>query len=473
MALTIVWLHNDYRLRDNPALFHAAKSGPVIPLVVWAPDEDKAWAPGGAHRWWIHHSLNSLAVDLESNGSTLVVRRGPSLDVIRSVAKETGAEKVYWNQRYEPALRTRDLKIEAALRDAGLAVKTFQSALLHDPDEVRTNAGNPYRVFTPFFKKFKSVVDVASPIGQPSFDSSPDFPDSLSIDDLGLLPKIDWAEGIREQWSPGERAAHKRLEWFVDGAITAYDEHRNRPDMDGTSMLSPYLRYGELSARQIWTAVLNQHPDNDGAWSYLSEIGWREFSYHLLYHYPHTTEKPLNDRFASFAWSANEDHLKRWQRGTTGYPIVDAGMRQLWHIGWMHNRVRMIVASFLTKDLLIHWREGARWFWDTLVDGDLANNTQGWQWSAGSGADAQPFFRIFNPVSQGERFDSDGKYVRKWVPELSNLPDKYVHKPWEAPEDVLEDAGIRLGEDYPERIVEHSDARKRAMKVYENLPKSK
>ncbi len=471
MAPTIVWLHNDFRLRDNPALFRAAEAGPVIPLVVWAPDEEGAWGPGGAHRWWLHHSLTSLAVGLESKGSTLVVRQGNSLEEILDVAKETGAARVYWNQRYEPALRKRDLKVEAALRDADLQVKTFQSALLHDPDEIRTNAGNPYRVFTPFWKKFKSVAEITSALGEPDFNASSDFPDSLSIDELDLLPKIDWAEGIRERWSPGEEAAHERLGWFVDEAITSYDEDRNRPDLDGTSMLSPHLRYGEISPRHIWNAVLNDHPDHEDAWSFLSEIGWREFSYHLIYHYPHTTEKPLNDRFAAFPWSDNDTHLERWQRGKTGYPIVDAGMRQLWHIGWMHNRVRMIVASFLTKDLLIHWLEGARWFWDTLVDGDLANNTQGWQWSAGSGADAQPFFRIFNPVSQGERYDPRGDYVRKWIPELSELPDKYIHKPWEAPEEVLADAGVKLGDNYPKPIVDHSDARRKAMDAYENLPK--
>ncbi|MDX1430289.1 MAG: FAD-binding domain-containing protein, partial [Rhodothermales bacterium] len=242
-------------------------------------------------------------------------------------------------------------------------------------------------------------------------------------------------------------------------------------DLDATSMMSPYLRYGEVSPRQIWHRVLTARANDRGSWSYLREVGWREFSYHLLYHFPHTTTKPLNERFRQFPWADDDDNLVRWQRGQTGYPIVDAGMRQLWHIGWMHNRVRMIVASFLTKDLLIPWQEGARWFWDTLVDGDLANNTQGWQWTAGSGADAQPFFRIFNPVSQGQRFDPEGDYVRKWVPEIRNLPNEYVHRPWEAPADVLDQAGLELGSDYPLPIVDHSDARKSAMSAYESLPK--
>ena len=468
---TIVWHHNDFRLSDNPALHRAAERGPVIPVFVWAPDEEGEWAPGAAHRWWLHHSLTAFQSDLQDSGCGLVVRKGESLDALQTLVGQTGAAAVFWNERYEPAVRERDLKIEAALRDAGLEVKTFQAALLHDPDEIRTNAGDPYRVFTPFWKKFKAEVTVAAPLLRPVFRASVELPQSPSVDDLDFLPKVDWAGGIREHWTPGESGAHQRLDWFVDEAATKYHENRNRPDVDATSMMSPYLRYGEVSPRQIWHRVLTARANDRGSWSYLRELGWREFSYHLLYHFPHTTTKPLNERFLEFPWADDDDNLVRWQRGRTGYPIVDAGMRQLWHIGWMHNRVRMIVASFLTKDLLIPWQEGARWFWDTLVDGDLANNTQGWQWTAGSGADAQPFFRIFNPVSQGQRFDPEGDYVRKWVPEIRNLPNEYVHRPWEAPADVLDQAGLELGSDYPLPIVDHSDARKSAMSAYESLPK--
>ncbi|NNE34171.1 MAG: deoxyribodipyrimidine photo-lyase [Rhodothermales bacterium] len=469
MPRTIVWLHNDFRVLDNPALYHASADGSVVPCVVWAPDEEGEWPPGGAHRWWLHHSLTSLREALEAAGSGLVVRAGDSLNVLQELAQETNATRVFWNQRYEPALRKRDLRIEAALRDSELEVKTFQAALLHDPDEIRTNAGDPYRVFTPFWKKFKSLKTVPEPLKRPTFRYDVEWPDSMSINELELLPTINWADGIEKQWNPGEKGAMQRLEWFIDEAASSYDSDRNRPDLDGTSMMSPYLRYGEISPRQIWNAISGKLPNDDGATSFLREVGWREFSYHLLYHYPHTTTKPLNERFSDFPWSDNEEHLRRWQQGKTGYPIVDAGMRQLWHIGWMHNRVRMIVASFLTKDLLIPWQEGAKWFWDTLVDGDLANNTQGWQWTAGSGADAQPFFRVFNPMSQSKKFDPEGAYLRQWIPELGDLPNKYIHSPWDAPDEVLSDAGVQLGRDYPRPVVDHADARKAALAAYESL----
>ncbi len=469
MRTSIVWLHNDLRTRDNPALHHAASEGHVLPLFAWAPSEEKDWQPGGAHKWWLHHSLSELAKSLTDAGSPLVLQKGPSLDAILKTAKQSKASHVYWNERYEPLLRRRDLKIQASLRDTGLEVKTFQGALLHDPDEIRTNKGDPYRVFTPFWKKFKDLVAVPQPLPAPQLTPPSNSIESLAVEDLELLPTIDWAGGLRETWTPGEKGAHDRINAFIDEGILTYHDRRDRPDLDGTSTVSPHLRYGEISPRQIWNAVTDQHPRARGAMAYLREIGWREFSYHLLYHFPHTTTKPLNERFKSFPWSGDKVALKRWQKGLTGYPIVDAGMRQLWHTGWMHNRVRMIVASFLTKDLLIRWQEGAAWFWDTLVDGDLANNTQGWQWSAGCGADAQPFFRIFNPVSQGRKFDPEGAYVRKWIPEIAELPAKLIHAPWEASPAALKDAGVVLGDTYPEPIVDHSDARKSALAAFEKL----
>ena len=468
---TIVWFENDLRLTDNPALHRAAVDGNVIPVFIWAPEEHGAWAPGGAHRWWLHHSLYSLAADLESAGSRLVVRKGPSEDVLLSLAQETGASCITWNDRYEPALRDRDGVIEKRLAAEGINTVRYQSVTLHDPDQVRTGKDGPYRVFTPFWKKFLSVVDVPSGLPRPTLrERSPSkWPDSVSIDELSLLPRPDWAQGLRDTWLPGETGALDVLQSFADESITDYDRRRNLPSHDGTSMLSPHLRHGEISPRQVWNHIMANVPDSDGKESFLREIGWREFSYHLLNHYPSTPQEPLNERFSNFPWIDDDRVLKLWQRGMTGYPIVDAGMRQLWHIGWMHNRVRMVVASFLTKDLLIHWQEGARWFLDTLVDGDLANNTMGWQWAAGSGADAQPFFRIFNPVSQGKRFDPEGAYVRKWIPELDRLPDKYIHCPWEAPADVLTDASVELGSDYPLPLVDHAEARRQALTAFQTI----
>ncbi|MDX1739954.1 MAG: deoxyribodipyrimidine photo-lyase [Rhodothermales bacterium] len=467
---TIVWLHNDFRLLDNPALFHAVEAGTAIPAFVWAPDEEGSWSPGGAHRWWLHHSLYSLASDLESKGSALVIRKGSSSEAIHALVEETGAERVVWNSRFEPALRERDRKISRSLKEKEIEVVQYQSRILHDPDRVRTTNDTPYKVFSPFWRKFLKVVDISESLPMPRFaEASLPQIESMSIDDLALLPKVDWAGGLRESWTPGEAGAHEALDSFVDESISSYDQNRNFPHREGTSRLSPHLRFGEIGPRQVWNLVRARAKDGDGRENFLREIGWREFSYHLLHHFPRTTTQPLDERFNEFPWVDSDEDLRRWQKGQTGYPIVDAGMRQLWHTGWMHNRVRMIVASFLTKDLLLHWIEGARWFWDTLVDGDLANNTQGWQWAAGSGADAQPFFRIFNPVSQGERFDPDGQYVRHWVPELSKLPNKYLHCPWETPEEVLSEAGLELGVDYPEPIVDHSEARKKALDAFEKV----
>jgi deoxyribodipyrimidine photo-lyase len=473
---TIVWLHNDLRLADNPALYFAAdRHDTVIPIFIWSPVEYGDWLPGGARRWWLHHSLDALRESLEDLGSQLVLRTGDSLDTLQELIDATGAEAVYWNTRYEPALVKRDRNVEKALTDGGIECATFEGTVLHDPDKVKTGSGGPYHVFTPFWKKFQDVVDPRPPLEKPPLDADQapsTWPESVDLDDLGLLPQVDWAGGIRDSWTPGEQAAHERLQWFLEEALDGYSETRNLPHVDGTSRLSPHLCHGEITPRQVWFIVREHARDasiEKEAEEFLREIAWREFSYHLLHHYPETTTEPLREKYAGFKWLDDPDGLKRWQEGKTGYPIVDAGMRQLWHIGWMHNRVRMIVASFLTKDLLVHWREGADWFWDTLVDADLANNTMGWQWAAGSGADAQPFFRIFNPVSQGERYDPDGVYVREWVPELSKLPDRYIHKPWEASESTLEKAGVVLGETYPEPIVDHKAARERALGTYQKL----
>ncbi len=476
---TLVWFRQDLRLADHPALTHAVdRSDAVVPVFIWAPEEAGGWPPGGAHRWWLHRSLQALDRSLRDKGSRLMLRHGPSLETLRTLIEETGAGAVCWHTGYEPALRERDARIRDALREDGTEVRTFEGRLLHDVDGVRTGSGGPYQVYTPFWRKLGGLdlpVEAPLPVPRMGETKAPAaWPDSLPVEAFGLTPVaqdgVDWAGGF--DGTPGEAAAHERLQAFIDHSLIDYPDRRNRPDVDGSSRLSPHLHHGELSPRQVWHAVqdwIRNRPMKDAAEVFLKEIVWREFAYHLLHHFPHTPAEPLKDTFAAFPWEDDADGLDRWQRGQTGYPIVDAGMRQLWQTGWMHNRVRMIVASFLTKDLLIPWQRGAEWFWDTLVDGDLASNTMGWQWAAGCGADAQPFFRIFNPVSQGERYDPDGAYVRRWVPELADLPTNYIHQPWTAPHDVLRRAGVELGTTYPRPIVDHGQARDRALAAYETV----
>jgi deoxyribodipyrimidine photo-lyase len=396
--LAIVWFFRDLRLSDNPALSAAAKLGKVVPVFIWTPEEEGAWPPGAASRWWLHHSLKSLTASLGG----LVIRRGPSLAALRQLVKETGATAVFWNRRYEPALIARDTRVKQALLADGLRVESFGSALLLEPWEMRTSSSGPYKVFTPFYR-----VCLKKPIAKPA--AAPRklqvvTAKSLRLEDLELLPKMDWAAGF--DWKPGESGAHKQLRQFQPAG---YRKNRDLPAVTGTSRLSPHLHFGEISPRQVWESVSNE--------DFRGQLIWREFAYHLLYHFPHTPEKPLRTEFERFPWRKDARSLKAWQRGRTGYPLVDAGMRELWKTGWMHNRVRMIVASFLVKDLLIPWQEGARWFWDTLVDADLANNTFGWQWATGCGADAAPFFRIFNPSLQAERFDPTCAYRRQWAGE--------------------------------------------------------
>ncbi|MEZ5100390.1 MAG: deoxyribodipyrimidine photo-lyase [Thermoleophilia bacterium] len=465
---TLVWLRHDLRLADNPALVAAGRrGGPVVPVVVWAPEEEGDWAPGGASRWWLHRSLAALAADLEARGSRLVLRRGPTLAALRELAAETGAEAVLWNRRYEPAAIARDAAVKEALRADGLVAGSANAALLVEPWTIATRAGAPFQVFTPFWKAVLAAGAPPEPEPAPATLPRPDaWPVSLPLDALALDPTIDWDAGLRATWTPGEAGAHVRLARVLDGILDGYRARRDRPDVDGTTRLSPHLHHGEIGPRQVWHAVADAVAAGASASSaekLLAELGWREFSYHLLYHVPRTPLEPLRERFAAFPWADDPAGLVAWQRGRTGYPIVDAGMRQLWQTGWLHNRVRMIVASFLVKDLLLPWQEGARWFWDTLVDADLAANTQGWQWTAGCGADAAPYFRVFNPVLQGRKFDPDGAYVRRYVPELAGLDASRIHAPWEAPAADLRAAGVELGATYPGRVVDHGEARTRAL----------
>lgn len=448
MSLALVWLRRDLRLTDNAALAAAcARHTHVLPIFIWAPEEEAPWTPGAASQVWLHHSLAALERALRARGSSLVLRRGPSLDVLLTLARESGACAVYWNRLYEPALVARDARVKAALCAAGLEAESFNGALLAEPWELKTSTGGAYRVFTPFWRALETRLRAARDVGHTPQPAPPHIlaprttPPSLPLAALELLPRIRWDEALIAHWQPGESGALARLEGFLGGAVGTYRERRDFPTQAATSRLSPHLHFGEISPLTIVARIEAElagdalRPSSGAEW-FLRELAWREFAHHLLYHFPHTAEAPLDERFNSFPWRPREEYagdLRAWQRGATGIPIVDAGMRELWVTGWMHNRVRMIVASLLTKNLLIPWQAGARWFWDTLMDAGLANNTLGWQWTAGCGADAAPYFRMFNPVLQSQKFDPQGLYLKRWLPELRELEGKALHAPWTAP----------------------------------------
>ena len=450
----IVWFRQDLRLADNPALRAAAATGaPLICLFVLDDKTPGDWKWGGASRWWLHHSLSALDKSLDGK---LVLRRGDGANVIKSLVKDTGAETVLWNRCYEPFAVDRDKALKAELTGHGVTVQSFNGALLHEPWALKTKTGEkPFRVFTPFWKAMRAL-EVDKPLPAPG-NLKHHKVESDKLKDWKLLPaNPNWAKGF--DWTPGEKAAHDALYDFLDD-VGDYCTARDLPDRDGTSRLSPHLHWGEISPRQIWHAVRARSHSHGGE-TFLKELGWREFCAQLLFHNPQLPAQPLDQRFAELKWRKSEKDFRAWTRGQTGIPIVDAGMRQLWQTGWMHNRVRMIVASLLIKHLGIHWRDGQRWFWDTLVDADLASNAANWQWVAGCGADAAPFFRIFNPVLQGEKFDPEGKYVRKYVPELKHLPNKHIHKPWDAPQPPG---------NYPAPIVDLAVGRERALAGFRAL----
>lgn len=460
---SIVWFRDDLRIADNPALDAAVRRGrPVVAVYVLDEVSEGIRPLGGAARWWLHHSLDRLGRSLDALGIPFVLRRGRAVDLLKDLAASTGATLVTWNRRYGGAEVAGDTAVKSALAGSGVAVESFAANLLHEPWTLKPASGPYYKVFTAFWKAARGSGAPRRPLPAPKGLERPDVTTaSDTLEDWQLLPRRpDWSDGLAETWTPGEDGARERLGRFLDQSLSGYAVLRDRPDHSATSMISPHLRFGEISPFQVWHSALARGEDS-GVDKFLSEIGWREFSWHLLFHNPHLATTNLNRRFDRFPWRGDAEGLAAWQHGRTGFPIVDAGMRQLWTTGWMHNRVRMIAASFLIKDLMIDWRQGEAWFWDTLVDADAANNPSSWQWVAGSGADASPFFRVFNPVLQGRKFDPDGAYVRHWIPEIAHLPDSHVHEPWKAPD---------FGDcDYPGPIVDHGVARNRALDAFKSL----
>ncbi len=464
MPSSIVWFRNDLRLADNPALIAARGAGrPVVPVYVLDEETDGIRRPGAASRWWLHHSLQSLDAALHTLGSRLILRRGRAEQAIVALAAECDAGAVYWNRVYDRGARERDSRLKQALSQRGMAAESLKANLLFEPWKAKTLAGDPFKVFTAFWRACRSLPSPGEPLPAPKRLPAPQsWPASDCLESWRLPPSApDWSGGLGGSWVPGEAGAIVRLMAFLDETMSRYREARDLPATDGTSRLSPHIAFGEISPRQIWQAA-TARGHSAATEKFLAELGWREFAYYLQFHFGDLGERNFRPEFDAFPWSDDDTAIEAWRRGRTGYPIVDAGMRQLWTTGWMHNRVRMIAASFLTKDLLIDWRVGEKWFWDSLVDADPANNAAGWQWVAGSGADAQPYFRIFNPVLQGEKFDPTGDYVRRWVPELAGLPAKTIHRPWTA------EPALPL-EIYPEPIVDHGSARTRALEAFRSL----
>lgn len=472
MSTAILWFRRDLRLADHPALVAAcAQHQRVLPLYIHAPDEEGEWRAGAASRWWLHHSLAALDDAWRRHGGELHLRQGRSLPVLLDLLRQTGASAVYWSRLYEPVALERDRQLKAVLREQGIETHSFHGPVWREPWQIATRQGEPYRAFTPYWRNLRAQLDSQAPLPVPTALPCLRTSGGARLEDLSLRPRINWDGGLHETWTPGEQGAHEQLELFVDDALTDYAQARDLPARHGTSRLSPHLHFGEITPRQIHYDLhaLTQRrepkrqPDLE---PFLRELGWREFAQHLLYHFPTTPTADFNPRFAGFRWApADEAQLRRWRTGRTGIPLVDAGMRELWHTGWMHNRVRMIVASFLTKNLRQHWQHGARWFWDTLVDADLANNTLGWQWVAGCGADAAPYFRVFNPLTQARKFDPDGHYLRRWLPELAAVPTALLHEPWRDP--------VRLAScGYPASMVDLGASRQQALAAYRALQRS-
>ena len=475
---TIHWFRQDLRLSDNPALCAAAAAGAVVPIYILDDETAGQDRMGSASRWWLHHSLAALNLALDGK---LLFFRGDAATILANLVTQIEAGGVYWNRCYEPWRITRDTALKKRLGDLGVTVESHNGSLLWEPWDIAKQDGTPYRVFTPFYRRgCLSATPPRQPLGPPaSLDlwqaDGKALTGASDLGGLGLLPRHQWQDNIARHWTPGETSAQARLDDFVQNGLAGYKEGRNFPAKQNVSRLSPHLHFGEISTNQAWYAVrdvadsgrLESDADN-----FLSELGWREFSHSLLYQFPELPRANLQAKFDGFPWADNPDHLAKWQRGQTGYPIVDAAMRELWQTGYMHNRLRMVVGSFLVKNLRLHWHHGEAWFWDCLVDADLANNSASWQWIAGCGADAAPYFRVFNPVTQGQKFDPDGTFTRRFVPELAKLPVKYLFNPWEAPAHILADAGVVLGENYPRPIVDVKQSREAALAAFASLRNS-
>lgn len=465
----LLWFRQDLRIIDNPALNAALKSGVVLPIYILDDNAAQDWQMGAATKAWLHYALQSLNQTLDHRLQFFI---GDPYEIIIELIKRYDIKQVFWNRLYTPWQVTRDKHIKAQLKADAIDVHSFNGSLLWEPWEVLKSDGEPYKVFSAFKRQALQVMPPRAPL-----DEIKDIQNCLtevqasnsSLADLSLLPQHEWSEKVLSHWQISEKAAYDYLATFVEHHLHDYQHNRNIPSLNATSKLAPFLHFGQISPHVIWDKVRYAKCDNDNKQTYLSEIIWREFNYALLYHYPQLSDHNWQQKFDHYPWQDNERLLIAWQQGQTGIPIVDAGMRELWQTGFMHNRVRMIVASFLTKNCHIHWRHGAKWFWDCLVDADLANNSANWQWVAGSGADATPFFRIFNPVTQGQKFDGDGEYIRRYLSELSQLPNKYLFSPWLAPEDVLKQAGITLGEDYPYPVVDLKASREESLAYYKNL----
>jgi deoxyribodipyrimidine photo-lyase len=462
MKKIIVWFRKDLRLHDHPALWEASQQGIIIPIFIWSKEEEKEYQASDSSLWWLHHSLISF-----QKRFPLIIRVGNTLDIIQSLIYETMADAVFFNERYEPSVVRRDQEIVTKLKDQNIHVRTFNGHLLYSPKEMLNQNQEPYKVFTSFWKKSLQVT-AHLPVPTPyDFEIYNHSLKTVEVEELSLLNTMPRYNKLTSYWKPGELTAIKMWEQFISGDLSNYDQMKDFPFKMVTSTMSPYLACGDISIRSIFHALENY--DIPGIHTFRKQLIWREFSYHQLIHFTSFANKPLRSNFERFPWQNDSESFERWTKGLTGYPLVDAGMRELWETGYMHNRVRMVAASFLCKHLLIDWRKGYEWFQQALVDFDVANNAMGWQWVAGSGIDSAPYFRIFNPITQSEKFDSNGGYIRQWVPELSNFPAPYIHRPWEAPDSLLEGLDIRLGIKYPLPIVEHAGARLRALEAYDTI----
>ena len=469
--IIIFWFRQDLRIVDNPGLSKSLKSDKVLPIYILDDTNSNDFAMGAASRWWLHNSLRELNKNLDNK---LSLYKGDPLEILESLSSRFNIKGIFWNRCYEPWRIERDKKIKSKFIEKDIIVETFNSALLWEPWEILKSDNTPYKVFTPYYRKGCLMSEAPrKPLSAPNLNTLfEDKENVLQLDDLNLLPRIKWYKEMEKLWEPGEKGAHKKLESFLSDGLLGYKEGRNFPSKKNVSQLSAHMHFGEISPNQVWhRAKLKKdlpriEKDLD---HFLSELGWREFSYNLLFHFPELPRENLQKKFDNFPWIENEILFDKWKKGLTGYPIVDAGMRELWQTGYMHNRVRMIVGSFLVKNLLLHWHKGEEWFWDCLIDADLASNSASWQWVAGSGADAAPYFRIFNPILQGKRFDPDGSYIKKFIPELEQLPSKYLFSPWEAPIEVLSEANIELGSDYPEPIVDLIKSRDRALEAFSTI----